>query len=265
MSSLFALQILVGRGPYADQETNFKDKSKYGALRTRDFDFTNCEKPTPSYRTFPSDYPQSLFISNPGETEQDAAVLNSEVACVGVERSSRKHMTSSPEDYDGVRLRRNGYEEVMFRVEDERYEVDMAIERNAQAMRQVEPFAEEATTLRENEEKDGQPIGRLQYQLKRYAMNTIPINAIGRLYGENGDEVLQHLARNPLVVLPTVYQRLRQKDAEWRKVKTELRERWNALYEANYEGSMDYLCYFYRKEIERTFSGHHLIEVSMYL
>lgn len=192
-------------------------------------------------------------------------MLNNDVICVGVEKSSRKHMTSSPEDYDGVRLRRNAYEEVMFRIEDERYEVDMAIERNAQAMRQIEPFAEEVSTLRENEEKDGQPIGRLQYQLKRYAMNSIPINAIGRIYGENGDEVLQHLARNPLVVLPIVYQRLRQKDAEWRKAKTELRERWNELQEANYEGSMDYTCYFYRKEIERSFTAHQLVEVSFSL
>lgn len=171
-------------------------------------------------------------------------------------------MTSSPEDYDGVRIRRNAYEEGMFRIEDERYEVDMAIERNAQAMRQIEPFAEEVSALRQNEEKDGQPIGRLQYQLKRYAMNTILINAIGRIYGENGDEVLQHLVRNPLVVLPTVYQRLRQKDNEWRKAKLELRERWNSVYDENYEGSMDYLCYFYRKEIERSFTPHHLLEVS---
>jgi paired amphipathic helix protein Sin3a len=255
---------LVGRGPYADQETNFKDKSKYGSLRVRDFDYSTCDKPTPSYRTYPSDYPQSLFITNPGETEQDAEVLNSDVVCVGVERSSRKHMTSSPEDYDGVRMRRNAYEEAMFRIEDERYEVDMAIERNAQAMRQIEPFAEEVSNLRQNEEKDGQPIGRLQYQLKRYSMNTIPINAIGRIYGEHGDEVLQHLVRNPLVVLPTVYQRLRQKDSEWRKAKLDLRERWNAVYEENYEGSMDYLCYFYRKEIERSFSPHHLLEVRLF-
>jgi paired amphipathic helix protein Sin3a len=170
-------------------------------------------------------------------------------------------MTNSPEDYDGVRIRRNTYEEVMFRIEDERYEVDMAIERNAQAMRQIEPYAEEVSELRQNEEKDGQPIGRLQYQLKRYAMNSILINAIGRVYGENGDEVLQHLARNPLVVLPTVYQRLRQKDSEWRKAKLELRERWNALYEENYEGSMDYLCYFYRKALERSFASHQLLDV----
>ena len=171
-------------------------------------------------------------------------------------------MTSSPEDYDAVRLRRNAYDEVMFRIEDERFEVDMAIERNAQAMRQIEPFADEVATLRQNEEKDGQPIGRLQYQLKRYAMNTISINAIGRIYGDHGDEVLQHLARNPLVVLPPVFQRLRQKDAEWRKAKLELRERWNILYEENYEGSMDYLCHFYRKELERSFTAHHLLDVS---
>jgi len=170
-------------------------------------------------------------------------------------------MTSSPEDYDAIRIRRNAYDDIMFRVEDERYEVDMAIERNAMAMRQIEPYADEVSILRQNEEKDGQPIGRLQYQLKKYAINTISVNAIGRIYGENGDEVLQHLARNPLVVLPTVYARLRQKDSEWRKAKQTLRERWGILNEENYEGSLDYLSYFYRKEIERSFTAHNLVDV----
>jgi Sin3 family co-repressor len=164
------------------------------------------------------------------------------------------------EEYDGARQRHNAYEEAMFRIEDERYEVDMAIERNAQAMRQIEPFAEEVQALREQEEKDGQPIGRLQYQLNRHALNTIHINAIGRLYGDRGDEVLQHLARNPLVVLPIVYQRLKQKDVEWRKVKSELWDKWNAACEANYEGCMDVRCYPYRRELERTFATTGLLD-----
>ena len=174
-------------------------------------------------------------------------------------------LSGSPEDYDAVRIRRNTYEEAMFKIEDERFEVDMAIERNAVAMRQIEPMAEEVAALRENEEKDGQPIGRLQYQLKPRSLNSIHINAIGRVYGDNGDEVLEHLARNPLSSLPIVYRRLRQKDAEWRKQRSELTEKWRAGYEANYEGSMDYLCHFSRRELERSFAKDQLIDVSVCL
>jgi paired amphipathic helix protein Sin3a len=253
-------EILVGRGPYADQENALKDKSKYGGLRARDFDLSNCETPTPSYRTYPTDFPQSLFLSNPGQTESDAANLNKTLICVGPEKNTKKRLPRSLEAYDGVRMRHNMYEESLFRIEDERYEVDMAIERNAQAMRQIEPFAEEVQALREQEEKDGQPIGRLQYQLNRYALNSVHINAIGRLFGEYGDEVLQHLCRNPIIVLPIVYERLKQKDTEWRKAKEDLTEKWNAGFIANYEGSKDVLCYPYRRELERNFAPKLLLE-----
>jgi paired amphipathic helix protein Sin3a len=211
--------------------------------------------------TYPSDYPTSLFISNSGQAEDDATVLNNKLICVGNETMP---LSGSPEDYEAVRLRRNAYEEAMFRIEDERFEVDMAIERNVVTMRQVEPYAEEVTNLRENEEKDGQPIGRLQYQLKSRALNSIHINAIGRVYGDIGDEVIEHLAQNPLSVLPIVYRRLRQKDAEWRKQKNDLTEIWRAAYDANYEGSMDYLCYFNRRELERSFASEQLREVSTF-
>jgi len=247
-------EILVGRGPYADQETTMKDRSKYGAIRPQEFDYSSSETPTPSYRTFPSDYPQTLFISNPGQSDYDASVLNHDIYCVGPEKGSKKRMTRSLEEYDGVRMRHNVCEDTLLSVEDDRFEVDMAIERNSQAMRQIEPYAEEVQALREQEEKDGQPIGRLQYQLNRYAMNSVHINAIGRIYGDQGDEVLQHLCKNPLIVLPIVYQRLKQKDVEWRKAKTELMDKWNAAVEANYEGSFDVLCYTYRRELERTFA-----------
>jgi Sin3 family co-repressor len=266
-------EVLLNRGPYANQEAAYRDKSKYGAVRTRDFDFSNCDHPTPSYRAYPADYPHTLFLSFPWQTAQDAAILNTKLLCIdpqavyeeSEDRSKkrsvpRKRKFLSKEESNGSKKRRNSYEQMLFRIEDERYELDMAIERNIHALRRIEPFAKEAQALREQEEKDGQPIGRLRYQLHRYSMNSIHIGAIGRIYGERGDEILQHLVRNPLVVLPVVYQRLKQKDAEWRKVKAELQEEWNAITEANYEGSLDVQCYFNRKALEKFFSSHRLLD-----
>ncbi|KAG7369838.1 paired amphipathic helix repeat-containing protein [Nitzschia inconspicua] len=251
-------EVLIGRGPYADQQNRQKDKSRYGCKRTRDFDFKDAKRPTPSYVEYPKDYPVGLFITHTGQTDDDSKVQNHTLFCVGAEDQPASN--ASPEDYDAVRIRCNTYEEAMFKIEDERFEVDMAIERNALAMRQIEPIAEEVQMLREGEEKDGQPIGRLQYKLNSRTLNSIQINAIGRVYGENGDEVIQHLARNPMSVLPIVYQRLRQKDQEWRKQKSEMMPRWKAGCEANYEGSMDYLCYPKRRALERRFGLEHLRE-----
>lgn len=184
-------------------------------------------------------------------------MLNYNLACVG---NSAMSGTESPEDYDAIKIRRNPYEEVMFRIEDERFEVDMAIERNALAMRQIEPIAEEVALLREQEEKDGQPIGRLQYKLKPKSLNTIQINAIGRIYGDKGDEVIEHLCRNPLATVPIIYQRLRQKDQEWRKQKSDLLSKWKTLSEANYEGSRDFMCHALKQEIEISLSDDRLLE-----
>jgi len=234
-------EILIGRGPYADQQSSQKDKSKYGAKRARDIELST--KSSPSYSEYPKDYPHDLFMSHTGQTEEDLQVLNSTFVSVGKDSTS----------ICAVKPRHNAYEEAMFKIEDERFEVDMAIERNMQAMRKTEPIAEEVQMLREGEEKDGQPIGRLQYKLNARTLNSIHINAIGRIYGDNGDEVIQYLVRNPLAVLPIIYQRLRQKDLEWRKQKSELMPRWKSGTESNYEGSLDNRCYFKRRAFERTF------------
>ena len=138
--------------------------------------------------------------------------------------------------------------------------MDLAIERNLHALRRIEPFAKEVQALRDQEEKDGQPIGRLRYQLHRHSLNTIHINAIARIYGDRGDEVLQHLMRNPLVVLPIVYERLKQKDGEWRKAKSEMTDQWNVLAGANYEGSMDVMCFPNRKALEKSFTVSRLLD-----
>ena len=168
----------------------------------------------------------------------------------------------SPEEYNGPKVRRNTYEELLQRVEEERFEVDMAIERNASAMRKVEPYAEEVSMLRNNEENDGQPIGRLQYQLRTRSLDAKDLASIARLYGDdNGEIVLQLLAQNPMAVLPIVFTRLKQKDADWRAARADITKVWRTIQnEANLKGSLDVTCYFYRREIERSYNLDTLLE-----
>ena len=260
-------QVLIGRGPFTSQEKTKKYRAKYGSYPLRDYDLTELSKNiTPSYWSYPSDY----SVEKPG-VDSDKSVLkllNSECFSMAKDWPEKgKNKLKSPESYDGVKIRRNIYEEVLCRVEDEMYEVDMAIERNESALRKLEPIAEEATRFRELEEKDGQPIGRLQYKLNLRSLNTIHIGSIARIYGDSGDELIQHLLRNPLVVVPIVCKRLQEKDAEWRKVKTELAKEWKLALSENTKGSTDVTCLLYRREIEKSFATERLIEVrlSMYL
>ena len=250
--------MMVGRGPYADQEEAKKNKSKYGSVRCRDMNFSKSAHPTPSYYAYPDDFPADSFLVHPSQLLSESQVLNSTYVSIPGKRS---RVTESLEVYDGIKKRHNAYEDAMARVEDERYEIDMAIARNAQALVQIEPLAQEALALRQGEEKDGQPIGRLQYSLKKgHGISSVVINAIARVYGDRGDEVLQHLARNPLVVLPIVYQRLKQKHDEWRKIRDSLKDQWSAVTQSNYEGCMDVRCYYRRRDMERTFAADCLVE-----
>lgn len=259
-------ELMLARGPFAQQEIRNKGKSKYGAVTSKEFDPVICDKLTPSYITYPSDYPYEDFHSFSGQSEEDASVLNSKVICVGSERaiSGTKHrLWNSPEDYDGIRARRNVYEEAMAKIEDERFEVCMAIERNSSALRQVEPLAQEVQMLRANEERDGQPIGRLNYKPRPRSLHSNHVGAIARLYGDRGDEVLHHLLRNPIAVLPIIFKRLKEKDNEWRRARTEMSKQWRAVAETNFEPSLDVMCYFYRREIERSFGSENMAEVRL--
>ena len=69
------------------------------------------------------------------------------------------------------------------------------------------------------------------------------------MYGDAGDEVVRHLAADPLAVLPIVFRRLRENDAEWRKVRNEMTLGWRRIMDLNYEGVMDVTCHFYKNEV----------------
>lgn len=258
-------RVLVGRGPFANQEHMKKLKGRYGGYPIREYEFADPSTSavvTPSYRKYPTDY---VFDKFSAEMEKDSELLNYECYCVAPGRNSNEGRSEkylmSPEYYDGIKLRCNIHEEVLARVEDEMHEVDMAIERNASAMRMLEPVAEEATRLREQEENDGQPIGRLQYKLRNRALNSIHIGAIARVYGDSGEEVLHHLLRNPLVVVPIVFNRLKEKNEEWRKVKKEMNKEWKKAITENFTGSLDAKSFVYKREIEQCYAAERLLEV----
>lgn len=105
------------------------------SLPVSEIDFSNCRTCTPSYRHLPDSYPSFTCAER---TAADADVLNDEWVSV----------PTGSEDFSFKSMRKNQYEEALFRCEDERYEVDMVLENNASAIRVLEPLAEEINTLR---------------------------------------------------------------------------------------------------------------------
>ncbi len=159
----------------------------------------------------------------------------------------------SEESYSFKHMRKNQFEESLFKCEDERFEIDMVIDSNMSAIRALEPLCEEIMTLRQvelsNPSSSSSYVGgeqgssngatiltmgnlapRFSFQLEKRHLSTIHLNSIARIYGEHGEEILELLRRNPAGTIPVLLKRLRQKDLEWRKTRSELNVHWKEVW-----------------------------------
>lgn len=226
-----------------------------------EIDFTRCRKCTPSYRALPRDYPSPPCSDR---SEEERKVLNDVWVSLPV---------GSEESYTFRHMRRNTYEEVLFRCEDERFEIDMIIDSNAVTLARLEPIAEEIAQLAEDEfipsEKSGHPKrasrdhgmagNRFHFTFDKTILGVIHRNSISRIYGDSGPEMLDLIVKNPTVAIPLVVERLRQKDQEWRKVRARLNRQWKQLAEHNYYKSLDHRALTWRATDKRTISTRTLV------
>ncbi len=83
-------------------------------------------------------------------------------------------------------MRKNQYEEALFRVEDDRFELDMAIETNASALRAMQRLVAEL------EELQDRPAERERWASAPGALTAIHYRAASRIYGDQGFQVLHH-------------------------------------------------------------------------
>ncbi|KAL3924281.1 MAG: hypothetical protein SGILL_001142 [Bacillariaceae sp.] len=227
-----------------------------------EIDFSRCRRCSPSYRALPRDYPAPPCSQR---SDEEAKVLNDVWVSLPV---------GSEESYTFRHMRRNTYEETLFRVEDERFEIDMTIDSNTCTLALLEPFAEEMAVLsvnelagqvdleneqRANAEQKGLGGKYFQYTFDPSILGVIHRNSIVRIYGEQGPEILELLKNNPSVAIPIVVKRLRQKDEEWRRVRDRLNRHWKEQAESNYYKSLDHRSLTWRTTDKRAISTRTLI------
>jgi len=234
-----------------------------------EIDFSRCRKCSPSYRALPRDYP-SPPCSERSDAEQK--VLNDVWVSLPV---------GSEESYTFRHMLRNQYEETLFRCEDERFEIDMVIDSNVATLRRLEPIGEEIAILQEKEvplsstmftdsaetiagrKGNDKSVSNLkgglggkvfQYYFDHRILNTIHKHCIARIYGDSGQEMLKMLNKNPVIAIPVVIKRLRQKDEEFRAAREVLNRRWKELAELNYYKSLDHRSLTWRQTDKRATS-----------
>lgn len=233
-----------------------------------EIDFSRCRRCSPSYRALPRDYPNPPCSERSVEEE---GVLND--VWVSLPMGSEENNTFR-------HMRKNQYEETLFRCEDMRFEIDMCIDSNAATLQRLIKIYDELRFLSENELSttkggpgsslvrkstvivpDGAGLGGkvYQYTLDGRVLGVIHKHAIRRIYGDDGNEMLDLCYKNPAVALPIVVNRLRQKDEEFRAAREVLNRKWKDLAEHNYYKSLDHRSITWRTTDKRATSTRNIV------
>ncbi|KAL1218966.1 Paired amphipathic helix protein Sin3-like 3 [Cardamine amara subsp. amara] len=211
--------------------------SQKWAKPINELDLSNCEQCTPSYRLLPKNYPISIASQ---KTELGNLVLNDHWVSV----------TSGSEDYSFSHMRKNQYEESLFKCEDDRFELDMLLESVNSTTKHVEELL---AKLNSNELKTNSPI-RVEDHLT--ALN---LRCIERLYGDHGLDVLDVLKKNVSLAIPVILTRLKQKQEEWAKCRSDFDKVWADIYAKNYYKSLDHRSFYFKQQDSKNLSTKALL------
>ncbi|KAL9246447.1 hypothetical protein vseg_019981 [Gypsophila vaccaria] len=213
------------------------NKDKYIGKPIHELDLSNCERCTPSYRLLPKNYPIPMASQ---KTELGAQVLNDHWVSV----------TSGSEDYSFKHMRKNQYEESLFRCEDDRFELDMLLEAINVTIKRVEEVLEK---ISKNSFRVETPI-RIEDHF-----TAINLRCIERLYGDHGLDVMDVLKKNAMLALPVILTRLKQKQEEWARCRADFNKVWAEIYAKNYHKSLDHRSFYFKQQDTKSLSTKALL------
>ncbi|XP_021652208.2 paired amphipathic helix protein Sin3-like 4 isoform X3 [Hevea brasiliensis] len=214
----------------------FSSKDKF-LKPISELDLSNCERCTPSYRLLPKNYP---IASASQRTELGVEVLNDYWVSV----------TSGSEDYSFKHMRKNQYEESLFRCEDDRFELDMLLESVNVTTKRVEELLEK---INNNTIKTESPIHIEEH------LTALNLRCIERLYGDHGLDVMDVLRKNTSLALPVILTRLKQKQEEWARCRADFNKVWAEIYAKNYHKSLDHRSFYFKQQDTKSLSTKALL------
>ncbi|KAK7407307.1 hypothetical protein VNO78_09111 [Psophocarpus tetragonolobus] len=215
----------------------YPSKDKYLSKPINELDLSNCDQCTPSYRLLPKNYPIPIATQ---KTELGAEVLNDHWVSV----------TSGSEDYSFKHMRKNQYEESLFRCEDDRFELDMLLESVNVTTKRVEELLDK---INNNIIKGDSPF-RIEEHL-----TAINLRCIERLYGDHGLDVMEVLRKNAPLALPVILTRLKQKQEEWARCRADFSKVWAEIYAKNYHKSLDHRSFYFKQQDTKSLSTKALL------
>ncbi|XP_051122628.1 paired amphipathic helix protein Sin3-like 5 [Andrographis paniculata] len=226
-----------GRDSVAQKMSPYASREKFPMKPIQELDLTNCESCTPSYRLLPENYPIPQASCR---TEIGAQVLNDRWVSV----------TSGSEDYSFKHMRKNQYEESLFRCEDDRFELDMLLEAVKSTAKRIEELSITMTSHADGAEGS--------FCLEDH-LTALHQRVIERLYGDHGLDMLDIVKKNAPGSLPVLLFRLKQKQQQWESCRAQFNKVWSEIYAKNYHKSLDHRSFYFKQQDERNLSAKALL------
>ena len=142
--------------------------------------------------------------------------------CRSVLNDTWVSVPTGSEDFSFKNMRKNQYEEALFKCEDDRYEIDMVIDSNFATIHVLEGLSKEIEALGAEASKDataadsGASDGKIpkwRYRFDKRTLGVVHLKTIARVYGDHGTEILELLRKNPAGAVPVVLARLKRSNS----------------------------------------------------
>lgn len=202
-----------------------------------------CKAYGPSYRQLPK---AETYMPCSGRDEMCWEVLNDE--WVG-------HPTWASEDLGFVAHRKNQYEEILFKIEEERLEFDYHMEANLRTIQTLETIANRIANMT--------PEQKAAFKLPEglgHNSTTIYKKVLRKIYDKDrGFEVIDALHENPAVAVPVVLKRLKQKDEEWKRLQREWNKVWREMEHKVFYKSLDHLGLTFKQADKKLLTAKQLV------
>lgn len=202
-----------------------------------------CKAFGPSYRQLPK---SETYMPCSGRDEMCWEVLNDE--WVG-------HPTWASEDSGFIAHRKNQYEEILFKIEEERLEFDYHMEANLRTIQTLETIANRIANMT--------PEQKASFKLPEdlgHTSSTIYKKVIRKIYDKDrGFEVIDALHENPAIAVPVVLKRLKQKDEEWKRSHREWNKVWREMEQKVFYKSLDHLGLTFKQADKKLLTAKQLV------
>ncbi|KAH9937360.1 uncharacterized protein B0H18DRAFT_970211 [Fomitopsis serialis] len=231
-----------------DDKVGHADHGPPGSVRVTESDPHIARSPDdgqgPSYRRLPE---SEIHLACSARGRLEWSVLND----VWV-----SHPTWASEDSGFVAHKKNSFEDIIYRGEEERHEYSVHLEALSRTITVLEALDARI--------EDMTPEERVQFRLKPGLGGSAPQvyeRIFRKIYGrDNLKEVMKALQDCPSVSVPVVLRRLKQRDEEWHRAQREWGKSWREVDAKNFYKALDHQGIVFKANDKKSITAKHFVQ-----